>query len=258
MAVIKSFGHYWRSDYVCHLSLAWKNGRQTKLIALPKPRVKVVMALFLIVLGVLPKDLVVIGGNLVIGTLLFFIYGIPLRSFIKQLKPILFFMLFTFLFFPLYEGGQGWIKALQYSGRLFFVAQVLTFMFYRMGVIAFLQVLGELRLPSIFIELIMFTLRFMDVFRGEVRQMLLSLRSRGFYTGNWFQVKKYRVLGGLLGSLLLRSFQRSERIYLGMLSKGYKGERKSMKTESVPKYEWLHCALWVGCVASLYFLGGHR
>lgn len=258
MAVIKSFGHHWRCDYVWPLSLARKNGRKTKLIALPQPRVKVVMALLLIVLGVLPKDLMVIGGNLLIGLLLFFIYGIPVRAFIKQLRPIMFFMLFTFLFFPLYEGDDGWIKALQYSGRLLFVAQVLTFMFYRMGIPAFLQVLAELRLPSIFIELIMFTLRFMDVFRGEVRQMLLSLRSRGFYTGKWFQVKKYRVLGGLLGSLLLRSFQRSERIYLGMLSKGYKGERKPMKTEFVPRFEWLHGVLWIGCVACLFFVGGQR
>ncbi|MFK9090172.1 energy-coupling factor transporter transmembrane component T family protein [Bacillus salipaludis] len=226
------------------------------MIALPKPRVKVVMSLFLIILGVLSKDLVVIGGNLVIGTLLLIIYRIPPRAFVKQLKPIAFFMLFTFLFFPIYEGGHGWIKALQYSGRLLFVAQVLTFLFYRMGIIPFLHVLAELRLPSIFIELIMFTLRFMDVFRGEVRQMLLSLRSRGFYTGNWFQVKKYRVLGGLLGSLLLRSFQRSERIYLGMLSKGYKGERKPLKTEIVPKYEWLHCAVWVVGVLCLFFVGG--
>jgi len=228
------------------------------MIALPKPRVKVVMSLFLIILGVLPKDLVMIGGNLIIGTLLLLSYRIPLRAFVKQLKPIAFFMLFTFLFFPIYEGGLGWIKALQYSGRLLFVAQVLTFLFYRMGIIPFLQVLAELRLPSIFIELIVFTLRFMDVFRNEVRQMLLSLRSRGFYAGNWFQVKKYRVLGGLLGSLLLRSFHRSERIYLGLLSKGYKGERRSLKTDIVPRYEWLHCAVWVGCVLCLFFVGGKR
>ncbi|WHY85384.1 energy-coupling factor transporter transmembrane component T [Neobacillus novalis] len=228
------------------------------MITEPKPRVKVVMALILIILGVLPKNLVMIGGNLVIGLLLLFIYRIPLRAFVKQLKPIAFFMLFTFLFFPLYEGSHGWIKALQYSGRLLFVAEVLSFLFYRLGIVGFLQVLAELRLPAIFIELILFTLRFMDVFRGEVRQMLLSLRSRGFYTGNWFQLKKYRVLGGLLGSLLLRSFQRSERIYTGMLSKGYKGELRAMTTEFVPKYEWLHCALWVGCVLCLFFVGGLR
>ncbi|EKN71399.1 cobalt ABC transporter inner membrane subunit CbiQ [Neobacillus bataviensis LMG 21833] len=228
------------------------------MISLPNHKVKVVMSLLMIILGVLPKELLIIGGNLVIGTLLLLIYRVPIQAFIKQLKPIAFFMLFTFLFFPLYEGGHGWIKALQYSGRLLFVAQVLTFMFYRMGVPAFLQVLAELRLPAIFIELIMFTLRFMDVFRGEVRHMLLSLRSRGFYTGHWFQIKKYRVLGGLLGSLLLRSFQRSERIYLGMLSKGYKGERKSIRTESVPKYEWLHGVLWVGSLLSLFFAGGKQ
>lgn len=228
------------------------------MITVPKPRVKVVMALILIILGVLPKNLVMIGGNLVIGLLLLFIYRIPLQAFVKQLKPIAFFMLFTFLFFPLYEGGHGLIKALQYSGRLLFVAQVLTFLFYRMGIVASLQVLAELRIPSIFIELILFTLRFMDVFRGEVQQMLLSLRSRGFYTGKWFQIKKYRVLGGLLGSLLLRSFQRSERIYLGMLSKGYKGERRAMTTEFVPRYEWLHCALWTGCVLCMFFVGGLR
>jgi cobalt/nickel transport system permease protein len=210
----------------------------------------------MIVLGVMPKDLYVIGGNVLIGALLLLFYRVPFRFFLRQLKPIAFFMLFTFLFFPLYEGGQGWTKALQYSGRLLFVAELLSFMFYRMNLAAFLQVLGELRVPSIFIELLMFTLRFMDVFRNEARQMLLSLRSRGFYSGRWFQVKKYRVLGSLLGGLLLRSFKRSERIYVGMLGKGYKGERKIMAGEFVAKKEWLHGALWIGCVAGLIFLGG--
>lgn len=224
---------------------------------LPQPKVRVVMSLVMIILGVLPGDLAAIGGNLLIGAALLAVYRIPFRVFIKHLKPIAFFMVFTFLFFPLYDGGQGWIKALQYSGRLLFVSQVLAFMFYRLGMTVFLHVLGELRVPAILTELIMFTIRFMDVFRNEVRQMLLSLRSRGFYRGNWFRINKYRVLGALLGSLLLRSFHRSERIYLGIVGKGYNGELRPRQSEAVPRAEWLHCLLWAGSAACLLFFAGY-
>ena len=40
---------------------------------------------------------------------------------------------------------------------------------------------------------------------------------------SWFSVRNYVVLSKMLGALLIRSFGRSERVYTGMLSRGYRG-----------------------------------
>ena len=40
-----------------------------------------------------------------------------------------------------------------------------------------------------------------------------------------------KVLGGMIGSLFLRSYERSERIYAAMLSRGFDGSVRTMRAE---------------------------
>jgi cobalt/nickel transport system permease protein len=69
-----------------------------------------------------------------------------------------------------------------------------------------------------------FTVRYLDVVAGEVSRSLVAMRSRG-YRPRW--------LGGAgplarsLGGLFVRSFERGERVYLAMASRGYVGRMPS-------------------------------
>lgn len=47
-----------------------------------------------------------------------------------------------------------------------------------------------------------------------------------------------RVAGGMAGSLLLRSLERSERVYAAMLSRGYDGEVRGLPVEPFAAGEW--------------------
>jgi cobalt/nickel transport system permease protein len=154
----------------------------------------------------------------------------------------------------LVEGYDGFVKAEIYTGRLLYVAMILSFIMYQTTNESLLKVLHQLKIPSIFIELAFFTLRFTDVFKVEIRNMHLSIRSKGFQTVNFFNVKTIKILGHLLGSMLVRSLQRSERIYLGMQSRGYNGQILHIENEKLPKIEWVCGALLIFILIFIQFL----
>lgn len=80
--------------------------------------------------------------------------------------------------------------------------------------------LERLRVPRVVTAILGFTVRFLDVVAGEIARALVALRSRA-YRPRW--------LGGAaplarsLGSLFVRTFERGERVYLAMASRGYSG-----------------------------------
>lgn len=61
-----------------------------------------------------------------------------------------------------------------------------------------------------------------------------------------------RVTGGMAGSLLLRSFERSERVYAAMLARGYDGEVRNLPHPALTRRDWLVLGFGVGL---LFFLG---
>lgn len=60
-----------------------------------------------------------------------------------------------------------------------------------------------------------------------------------------------RVAGGMAGSLLLRAFERSDRIYMAMLSRGYDGEARAAPLSPLRLLDW---AILLACMALLMIL----
>jgi cobalt/nickel transport system permease protein len=87
--------------------------------------------------------------------------------------------------------------------------------------------LRELRLPRIMVAIISFMYRYVDVIADEAGRMgraraARSAAPRGRGGGNlrW----RARVTGAMVGSLFLRAYERSERIYAAMQARGFDGE----------------------------------
>jgi len=55
-----------------------------------------------------------------------------------------------------------------------------------------------------------------------------------------------RVAGGMAGSLFLRAFERSDRIYMAMLSRGYDGEVHTLPLPGLKRWHWLVLACGLG------------
>jgi len=60
-----------------------------------------------------------------------------------------------------------------------------------------------------------------------------------------------RVAGGMAGNLFLQAYERSDRIYMAMVSRGYDGEARSLPVPSIQPAHWVIMTLSLGLLAIL-------
>jgi cobalt/nickel transport system permease protein len=92
--------------------------------------------------------------------------------------------------------------------------------------------LQALRTPTILVTIAGFTYRYLDVLRNEASRLRTARKARsgtiaGLPGGGSLQWRA-RVTGWMVGSLMTRSIERSERIYNAMLARGYRGEIRTL------------------------------
>jgi len=80
--------------------------------------------------------------------------------------------------------------------------------------------LDALRLPTIFITMMSFMLRFTELFVAQLRSLRRAVASRAPSLG---RVKRLLTYGKLGGNLFVRSYERGERVHEAMLARGYTG-----------------------------------
>ncbi|MFC7533760.1 cobalt ECF transporter T component CbiQ [Actinoplanes sp. GCM10030250] len=95
--------------------------------------------------------------------------------------------------------------------------------------------LDRLRCPEVFTQIATFMLRYIDVLADDARRMRIARLSRGYDPRFLWQAKAFAVG---IGSLFLRSYERGERVYLAMLSRGYSGRLPQPETGPAPAREW--------------------
>lgn len=89
--------------------------------------------------------------------------------------------------------------------------------------------LDRLRCPQIITQIATFMLRYLDVLAGEARRMRIARISRGDDPRFLWQV---RAFAAGVGALFLRAFERGERVYLAMVSRGYDGRMPQVWREA--------------------------
>ncbi|MEV0398151.1 cobalt ECF transporter T component CbiQ [Polymorphospora rubra] len=99
--------------------------------------------------------------------------------------------------------------------------------------------LDRLRCPQILTQIAMFMVRYLDVLVGEARRMRVARISRGDDPRFLWQVRGF---AAGIGALFLRAFERGERVYLAMLSRGYTGRMPPAGTGAASAGQWLLAA----------------
>jgi len=89
--------------------------------------------------------------------------------------------------------------------------------------------LDRLRCPQIVTQIAVFMLRYLEVLAGEARRMRIARISRGDDPRFLWQVRGF---AAGVGALFLRAFERGERVYLAMVSRGYDGRMPAAWRES--------------------------
>ncbi len=110
-----------------------------------------------------------------------------------------------------------------------------------------------MRVPKTIIDLSYLMARYVEVLSHEAERMYFAAKSRHAFSSDLPYSKKLGNLGMLAGSLLLRAIDRSERVYMGMLSKGYDGEMKYGRYSSLKLADYAFLAAIAAFAAlSLY------
>jgi cobalt/nickel transport system permease protein len=112
----------------------------------------------------------------------------------------------------------------------------------------FLAGMDGLRVPSVVTAIAGFMVRYVDVIAGDWSRMRIAMASRG-HDPRWFtQVGPY---ARTLGAMFVRTFERGERVYLAMASRGYTGTMPSSVQPATPASQW-----WMGgaIVASFWIV----
>jgi cobalt/nickel transport system permease protein len=107
--------------------------------------------------------------------------------------------------------------------------------------------LEHLRMPRLMTAIAGFMVRYADVITGELTRMRIARESRG-YDPRWFW--QARAIASSAGTLFIRSFERGERVYLAMVSRGYSGTMPLDHDPTVPVSRWA-AALALPLLASM-------
>jgi len=102
--------------------------------------------------------------------------------------------------------------------------------------------LRDLRVPRILVAIIGFMYRYLAVLGEEGSRMLRARAARSATAGEarpggsigW----RAKVTGQMVGSLFLRSYERSERIYAAMQARGFEGTFRHLGTRSIEPAAW--------------------
>jgi cobalt/nickel transport system permease protein len=84
-----------------------------------------------------------------------------------------------------------------------------------------LKAAHHLHMPGLLVQILMLSYRYVYVLGDELTRLRIALRVRGFRNRPTKQA--YRTVGHLAGTLLLRGYERAERVGHAMTCRGYHG-----------------------------------
>ncbi|MEV0714782.1 cobalt ECF transporter T component CbiQ [Asanoa sp. NPDC050611] len=99
--------------------------------------------------------------------------------------------------------------------------------------------LDRLRCPQVFTQIATFMLRYLDILFDDARRMRVARLSRGYDPRFLWQVKAFAVG---VGALFIRSYERGERVYLAMVSRGYSGRLPRPDGPGATTADWARSA----------------
>lgn len=95
-----------------------------------------------------------------------------------------------------------------------------------------LWALDSLHVPGTLVAIISFMVRYLSTLQDETQRLIRARAARSGQTpgspSGGSLIWRARIAGWIVGSLFLRSIERSERIYAAMLARGYTGQMKKL------------------------------
>jgi cobalt/nickel transport system permease protein len=113
-----------------------------------------------------------------------------------------------------------------------------------------IRAMGRLGCPDVLAMTIALTFRYIFVIRDEFKRMMLA---RSLRTRRHSVMADLRAMGHLSGGLLIRSFERAERVYAAMLLRGYDGRVRILDEARFTGNDAMFVLIFAGIFAAMRF-----
>ena len=229
----------------------------------PRGRI-VVAAIFAILIATTSTYATALAG-LALAILCLALARLPLRQVAVRLLVVNSFIFFLWLVLPLtYPGDPVWRlgpltatrQGLVFTGLITLksnaIILALIALIATVPVVTLGQALHQMRVPDKLAHLLLFTYRYIYVFEQEYRRLVQAMKIRGFRPRT--NLHTYRSYAYLAAMLLVRSFDRAERVFQAMLCRGFNGTFYSLTTFSWQGRDSLFLTASLPVLVGLVFL----
>ncbi len=210
------------------------------------PRIKIVTVCFFSIVVAILYQIPVLLCAWALGFLMVLTAKVPKRDLAKRLTPVNILMAFLWLILPLTFPGKPLLhlgpfpvthEGVMYATRitiksnaimLVMIVLVTTTPIFTLG-----HAMHELMVPQKIVHLFFFTYRYIHVMQREYTRLVNAMKIRGFRAKT--NVHTYRTFAYMIGMILVKSFDRAQRVHNAMLCRGFKGNLYSLKTFSIKK-----------------------
>lgn len=196
-------------------------------------RSKLVALLSLIFSFAFIETLVLLLPMVAITATLYYLSRLPLSFLLKRLRYPGLFILAVVLLLPLVSGEtvlfsigplavkqEGCIAVVLIVTRFICILTISLILFGTAPFLSSIKAMRSLGLSRVLVDIILLSYRYLEAFAGTLTTMQRAMRLRGFQSDRLTR-RNLSSLAALIGSLLVRSYDQSQRVYQAMILRGY-------------------------------------
>ena len=229
------------------------------------PRVKITVAILYSIVVAVSSNFLALLPALGVSVFLIVLSKLSIRKVLHRLLLVNGMIIFLWVFLPFTYKGEAWFTIGPLAGTkdgvlyasqitvkcnailLAMIALLSTTPIFTLG-----HAMGQLYFPDKIIHLFLFTYRYIHVIFQEYRRLTNAMRIRGFMPGT--NLHTYRAYAYLVGMLLVRSYDRAERIHKAMLCRGFHGRYYILAQFSIKIGDIIYLSLMLSAILGLVIL----
>jgi len=229
------------------------------------PRVKIIVAILYSIVVAVSNNFSALLPALGVSLFLIVLSKLSIRKVFYRLLLVNGMIIFLWVFLPFTYKGEAWFtigplagtkEGVLYASQitvkcnailLAMIALLSTTTIFTLG-----HAMGQLYLPDKLTQLFLFTYRYIHVIFQEYNRLINAMRIRGFIPGT--NLHTYRSYAYLVGMLLVRSYDRAERIHKAMLCRGFHGRYYTLTQFSIKIGDIIYLSLMLSAILGLVIL----
>ena len=229
------------------------------------PRIRVLVSLSFAIFVALSKEFLTLGCCLGASLLLVLWAKLTIRRSLKHFFELNSLLLFLFFLLPFSYPGtplfqvygltwsyEGMWRGLQILLKANSIMLIFSALLGKLDQLLVGVALERLGMPDKLASMFFLTIRYLDVIRREYQQLVNAMKLRGFRPS--FSRHSFQSYGYLVGMLLVKSLDRSERILKAMKCRGFRDRFYTLTTFSLTKSDLLFCLCYSTVLIALMYV----